>query len=304
MPQWMQWRGNRLQWRESWKNIEGPMAISVRRLAPTFCGEITGVDLNRATDTEIEAVKDAWLAHKVLVFHDQQLDEDSLVGFAERLGEVEVHLRQTRTTGRREVMLVSNKTEDGKPIGRLGNQELNWHMDQIFMGQPTAGTILYAVEVTPEGGDTWFCDLGAAYETLPAALRETVENRKAVHSAATADRRVGIQLTEEQRQRAPEVLHPLVRTHPLSGDKALYFSTNHTARFDGLSEDESLPLIEALRQHATQSERVYRHHWRVGDLVLWDNAATMHRRDPFPNHHARLMRRVGIKFPDGRRVPF
>ena len=113
-------------------------------------------------------IKSAWLAHKVLVFHGQELEEDDLVGFAQRLGEVEVHLRQTRTTGRREVMLVSNKKEDGKPIGRLGNQELNWHMDQIFMAEPTAGTLLYAVEVTPEGGDTWFCDLAGAYDELPA----------------------------------------------------------------------------------------------------------------------------------------
>jgi taurine dioxygenase len=280
------------------------MGLTVRRLAPTFCGEIDGVDLNNLSRAEIAGIKDAWLAHKVLVFHGQELDEDGLVRFAGELGEIEIHLRQARTTGRREVLLVSNKTEDGKPIGRLGNQELNWHMDQIFMTQPTAGTLLYAVEVTPDGGNTWFCDLGAAYDTLPPALRAQVEGRSAVHSAATADRRVGIKLTQEQQQRSPEVVHPLVRTHPLSGDKTLYFSMNHTARFDGLSEEESLPIIEALRQHATQPDYVYEHHWQVGDLVLWDNAATMHRRDPFPNHYARLMRRVGINFPAERRVPF
>src|SRR5581483_5912723 len=178
--------------------------------------------------------KSAWLAHKVLVFHRQELEEDDLVGFAQRLGEVEIHLRQTRTTGRREVMLVSNKKEDGKSIGRLGNQELNWHMDQIFMVEPTAGTLLYAVEVTPEGGDTWFCDLAAAYAELPARLKAKVDGQRAVHSAATADRRVGIHLTEEQKAKAPEVIHPLVRTHPLGGEKTLYFSMNHTARIDGL----------------------------------------------------------------------
>ncbi|HWD59440.1 MAG TPA: TauD/TfdA family dioxygenase, partial [Stellaceae bacterium] len=200
------------------------MALSVRRLAESFVGEVSGVDLARLDDAATEAIKDAWLRHKVLVFHGQQLDEDGLVAFAERLGDVEVHLRQTRTTGRREVLLVSNIKEDGKPIGRLGNQELNWHMDQIFMAQPTAGTILYAIEVTPEGGDTWFCDLGAAYDALPPALRTKVEGQNAVHSAATADRRVGIQLTEEQKLKAAEVVHPLVRTHPLAGDKGLYFS--------------------------------------------------------------------------------
>jgi len=283
---------------------EAGTALTIRRLAPSFCAEIGGIDLNRIGRAEAAAIKAAWLAHKVLLFRGQSLDEDALVRFAEQLGELEIHLRQTRTTGRKEVMLVSNKTENGAAIGRLGNRELNWHMDQIFMARPTAGTVLYAVEVTPEGGDTWFCDLAEAYRRLPATLKAQVEGRHAIHSAATADRRVGIELTEEQRRRAPEIAHPLVRTHPLSGDKALYFSMNHTARLDGLSESESLPLLEELRAHATAPERVYRHHWRVGDVILWDNAATMHRRDPFPDHHPRLMRRVGINFPEALRVPF
>jgi taurine dioxygenase len=280
------------------------MALSVRRLAKSFCGEISGIDLSRLDDAATAAIRESWLTHKVLVFHDQQLDEDDLVGFAQRMGDVEIHLRQTRTTGRREVLLVSNIKEAGKPIGRLGNQELNWHMDQIFMAEPTAGTILCAVEVTLEGGDTWFCDLGAAYAALPSNLKARIEGRHGVHSAATADRRVGIQLTEEQRLKAPEVIHPLVRTHPLAGGKGLYFSMNHTARIDGLSEDKSLGLLDELRRHATRPEFVYAHHWRIGDLVLWDNAATMHRRDPFPDHFPRLMRRVGFNFPADLRVPF
>jgi taurine dioxygenase len=135
-------------------------------------------------------------------------------------------------------------------------------------------------------------------------LKARVEGMRAVHSAATADRRVGIQLTEEQRLKAPEITHPLVRTHPLAGEKTLYFSMNHTARIEGMSEDESLDLLDQLRRHATQPEFVYAHHWAKGDLVLWDNAATMHRRDPFPDHFPRLMRRVGINFPAELRVPF
>ena len=160
----------------AYKDVTGTSAGRIACLYPfaawrQVCGEVSGIDLSRLDDAASDAVKAAWLAHKVLVFHDQDLDEDRLVDFARRLGEVEIHLRQTRTTGRREIMLVSNKKENGQPIGRLGNQELNWHMDQIFMAEPTAGTILYAVEVTPEGGDTWFCDLAAAYEALPPASR-------------------------------------------------------------------------------------------------------------------------------------
>ena len=109
-----------------------------------------------------------------------------------------------------------------------------------------------------------------------------VDGRRAVHSAATADRRVGIQSDRGAARQAPEVIHPLVRTHPLGGEKTLYFSMNHTARIDGMSEEDSLPILDRLRDHATNPRFVYAHHWRVGDLVLWDNAATMHRRDPFP----------------------
>jgi taurine dioxygenase len=130
------------------------MGVQVRRLAESFCGEVSGVNLVRLDRTTVDVIKSAWLEHKVLVFHGQQLDEDQFVAFAEHLGDVEIHLRQTRTSGRREVLLVSNIKEDGKPIGRLGNQELNWHIDQIFMAQPTAGTMLYAESVTLEGGDT------------------------------------------------------------------------------------------------------------------------------------------------------
>jgi taurine dioxygenase len=268
--------------------------VSVRRLAPSFCGEVAGVDLSRLDDDATEADKSARHRHRVQEVHGQDLDEDRLVADARRLGEVEIHLRQTRTTGRREVMLVSNKKENGQPIDRLGNQELNWHMDQIFMAEPTAGTILYAVEVTPEGGETWFCDLAAAYEALPLELKARIEGRRAMHSAATADRRVGIRLTEEQRKRASEVVHPLVRTHPLSDEKSLYFSLNHTARIDGLSEADSLPLLEELRTHATRPDFVYRHHWRVGDLVMWDDRCTMHRARDYDRSYTRDLHRTAV----------
>src|SRR5262249_6941848 len=122
------------------------MGVRVQRLAASFCGEVVGVDLNRLDNADIAAIQAAWLAHKVLVFHDKTLAEAGLVAVAARLGEVELPLRQTRTSGRREVLWVSNKKENGEPIGRLGNQELTWHMDQIFMAEPTAGTLLYAVE--------------------------------------------------------------------------------------------------------------------------------------------------------------
>jgi taurine dioxygenase len=291
---------------ETWRlnSLGAHMQLNVKQLAPTFAAQIDGADLRNLDDATAAAIKDVWVAHKVVVLHGQQLDEDGLVHFAERLGEIEIHLRQARTIGRREVMLVSNKTENGQPIGRLGNRELNWHMDQIFMAEPTAGTILYAVEVTPDGGDTWFADLGAAYEALAPDLKGQIEGRHAIHSAATADRRLGIQLTEEQRRQAPEIAHPVIRTHPLSGRKSLYFSMNHTARIDGRTEADSLPLLEELQRHAAQPDFVYRHHWSVGDLVLWDNAATMHRRDPFPDHYSRLMRRVGFNFQPDRRVPY
>ena len=144
--------------------------MHIRRLTPTIGVEITGVDLSAPlSGTDFAAIKEAWLTHKVAVFPGQALTEEALMRFGEQFGELEVHVRSTyHSRQNKEVMIVSNKKEDGRAIGVLGDGEAQWHIDQSYMTQPTFGTILFGQEIPAEGGDTWFADLATAYERLPA----------------------------------------------------------------------------------------------------------------------------------------
>src|SRR5262249_17952178 len=148
----------------------------------------------------------------------------------------------------------------------------------------TFGTMLYAVNIPREGGNTFVCDMAAAYQSLPEEVKRAIMGKRAVQSAAFFNSRYDGGMSAEQLAPVPDVIHPLVRTHPVLGHKALYFSLGHTRRIEGLPEDESEKLLKTLREHAVQPSRVYEHRWRVGDVLMWDNTQTMHRRDPFdPN---------------------
>ena len=284
--------------------------MHIRRITPTIGVEITGIDLTQpVSDADFAAIKEAWLTHKVAVFPDQNLQESDLMRFGERFGELEIHVRSTyHSRQNKEVMVVSNLKEDGKAIGVLGDGEAVWHIDQSYMPQPTFGTILFGEKIPAEGGDTWFADLEAAYARMPAELRAKVEGKRIVNSVDRHNRREAatrpdLQMTAEQLKRAPDSPHPAVRTHPFNGSKAIWYSPSHGAEFEGSTEDESQPLFRELLEYMTQDDIVYKHHWTVGDVVMWDNSATMHRRDPFPSHMTRLMKRVSFRYPPDRRIP-
>ena len=284
--------------------------MHIRRLTPTIGVEITGIDLTQpVSDADFAAIKEAWLTHKVAVFPGQNLLESDLMRFGERFGELEIHVRSTyHSRQNKEVMVVSNLKEDGKAIGVLGDGEAVWHIDQSYMPQPTFGTILFGEKIPAEGGDTWFADLEAAYARMPAELRAKVEGRRIVNSVDRHNRREAatrpdLQMTAEQLKRAPDSPHPAVRTHPFNGTKAIWYSPSHAAEFEGSTEDESQPLFRELLEYMTQDDIVYKHHWSVGDVVMWDNSATMHRRDPFPGHMTRLLKRVSFRYPPDRRIP-
>jgi taurine dioxygenase len=284
--------------------------MHIRRITPTIGVEITGIDLIQpVSDADFAAIKEAWLTHKVAVFPDQNLQESDLMRFGERFGELEIHVRSTyHSRQNKEVMVVSNLKEDGKAIGVLGDGEAVWHIDQSYMPQPTFGTILFGEKIPAEGGDTWFADLEAAYARMPAELRAKVEGKRIVNSVDRHNRREAatrpdLQMTAEQLKRAPDSPHPAVRTHPFNGSKAIWYSPSHGAEFEGSTEDESQPLFRELLEYMTQDDIVYKHHWTVGDVVMWDNSATMHRRDPFPSHMTRLMKRVSFRYPPDRRIP-
>jgi len=282
-------------------------ALRTRALAPTHGVEILDIDLARPLDdATFAAIRAAWLTHKVLLFRGQTLEESDLVRFGRRFGELEIHVR-TDTASREhpEVLLVTNKKENGKAIGVLGDAEAPWHVDQIYMKQPTHGTMLYAVSIPPEGGNTYVCDMARAYETLPADLRSRIEGRRAINSAAYFNRRHNGGMTQAQLDRVPDVSHPLVRTHPtLPGRKSLFMSPGHTMRVEGLDERASEELLQALERHATRADLVYEHVWRVGDVLMWDNTQTMHRRDPFDPAALRLLKRISFMYPQDLRTPF
>jgi len=177
----------------------------------------------------------------------------------------------------------------------LGDGEIQWHSDQSYMLNPATGAMLYALELPPGGGATSWVDLCAAYVGLPDRLKRAVEGRRAIFSYAK--RLAGYQgvdrvISEEAKSKTPPITHPLVHTHPITGRKALYLDSTTTVGVEGMDEGSGSALLEEIYELATRPEFIYRHHWRVGDALLWDNGFTMHRRDPFDPSARRLMKRT------------
>jgi len=262
--------------------------------------EIVGLRLWEHQDAQtLDQLRALWATHPVLVFRRQALSEDELAEFSARFGPLERTVRTDWASPvRAEVGLISNlKDAQGKPIGGLGDGEIQWHSDQSYMLNPATGAMLYALELPPEGGATSWVDLCAAYAGLPDRLRRGAEGRRAIFSYAK--RLAGYQgvdrtISEEAKRKTPPILHPLVHTHPITGRTALYLDSTTAVGIDGMDETSGSALLEEIYQFATRPEFVYRHHWRVGDALLWDNGFTMHRREPFDPSARRLMKRTTI----------
>ena len=252
------------------------MAFAVNRLSPALGAEAVGVDAGAADEATFQAVRKAWLAADgVLVLRDQTLDPDQHVAFSRRFGPLETHVLATYLLpGYPEIYRVSNKTEGGKPIGRA-RAGTYWHSDLSYMRKPAMLSLLYAIEIPPIGGDTMFCNMYAAYDALSATMKSMLEGLSAVHDLAYAAR--GVFANERPAvDRAPAAEHPIVRTHPETGRKALFVNPGFTSHVVGLAPAESAALLGFLVQHTTQPEFIYRHRWRLRDLVMWDNRCTMH----------------------------
>lgn len=276
--------------------------MQVTPLADGFAARITGIDLSRPLDDgQFAEIRSLWMEHRVVLFPDQKLDDDTLVAFAERFGRLFVHAQTSLLSKKRkEVMELSNLPE----AERKTTHELDWHTDQTYTPQPVFGTMLYGLVAPTEGGQTLIADLAGAYASLPSALRDQVEGVTAVYSAEPRPKVRETPLNEDEKQRIPDCTHPLVRTHPYLDRKALYLSPLHMKTIGDLSEDDSLDLIHELTAHATQPGHVYRHTWTVGDLIMWDNTSVMHRRTPFPPEVPRHLKRAGFYLPEDRAVPF
>jgi taurine dioxygenase len=268
-------------------------ALAVRPLSPALGAEIIGVDLREEIDDRAFAqILEAWHDHLVILLRNQELSETDEVRFAERFGPPAVIHTKEYVRNHPAVMLISNIREDGKPIGALPDGEMQFHSDQCHQERPAMASLLYAIEVPSKGGNTLFANQYKAYETLPEAIKRRIDGRKALNAYDyhTAAMKRGTRLAEG----VPRYAHPVVRTHPATGRKALYVNRLMTGQIEGLPAQESDELLNFLFDHQEQREFVYEHVWRPGDLLMWDNRCALHARTDFSADERRLMRRVTI----------
>jgi taurine dioxygenase len=288
--------------------------LETRPLHPTLAQEVIGLRLWEPLDgTAIEALRALFAQYGVLVFRRQALNERELADFCALFGPLERTVRSDwASPAVPEVTVLSNlKDGHGRNIGGLGDGELQWHSDQSYMVTPATGAALYALELPPEGGETFWVDLRAAYAGLPRPLRAKISGKRGIFDytkrLAGYGRESDQQISEEAKRLTPPVTHALVRAHPETGDRSLYLDSTTTVGIDYMDTATGLALLDEVYAAATRDEFVYAHHWQVGDLVLWDNGFTMHRRTPFDPGARRLMKRMTMNLdkyrhvlPDGR----
>jgi taurine dioxygenase len=275
--------------------------LRVHQSGAPLGAQIEGLDLRAVDDDTFVAIHRAWLDHQVLLFPGQRLTAADLIAFSRRLGDLD--LAPIQETGRRfveghpELYVVSNVVENGAPIGSLGAGEAVWHTDMSYQAIPPKASILYAVEVPPRGGNTSFCSMYDAWDRLPAPLKERVRAASVKHDGTYNSGgylREGSSATDDPRV-AAGTLHPLVCRHPETGRPHLYLGRRRLAWLEGLPLAESETLLDELWQAAAAPTRVWTHEWTVGDLVLWDNRCTMHRRDAFDASTRRILHRTQVK---------
>jgi len=284
----------------------GAEPIEVIATGAALGAEIRGVDLRHLGATQFSAIERAWHAHQVVLMRDQTLSDHDLIAFSRRFGDLD--WAPIQETGRRfveglpEIYIVSNVMVNGEPIGSLGAGEAVWHTDMSYLDVPPMASMLYALEVPPAGGNTSFCSMYAVYQALPDAMKDRIADLKIKHDGTYNSGgylRQGVTATDDPRT-SPGAIHPLVCTHPDTGRPMLYLGRRRNAYLMGLELAESEALLDELWNFVARPEFAWEHVWRVGDLVLWDNRCTMHRRDPFDAASRRIMHRTQIK---GRAAP-
>ncbi|HTI83894.1 MAG TPA: TauD/TfdA family dioxygenase [Acetobacteraceae bacterium] len=277
------------------------MSISVTPTGAALGAEIGGIDLRGMNDADFAKLYRAWLDHSVLLIRGQVLTDDDLIAFSRRFGELD--FAPIQENGRRfveghpEIYVVSNVIENGVAIGSLGAGEAVWHTDMSYLEDPPKASMLYAIEVPPSGGNTGFTSMYRAYELLPDDLKRRLAGLRVKHDGTYNSGgyvRQGVTPTDDPRE-APGMYHPIVCTHPETGRKCLYLGRRRNAYIEGLGLAESEALLDEVWRFATRDELTWYNVWRVGDLVLWDNRCTMHRRDPFDAESRRIMHRTQMK---------
>lgn len=275
------------------------MKLRTRALKPGFGAEIEGVDLREANPETLRAVVDAFHRHGAILLRDQHLSPGELVDFVANFGEPEDHtLKEFTVPGHPKVYVLSNRVVDGKPIG-AHNDGVGWHTDYSYKPEPVMATMLFAVEVPPEGSDTLLADCVAAWNALPPERQAQLEGKVLHHSYIhfMRTREYGaMELSDELKRQNPDVFHPLVRTHPADGRKALWPSTGTVLEVMGMPNPQGLDMVQELVDFATQDRFVYRHKWRKGDLLMWDNRCTLHTGTLFDDtKYIRQMHRLWVR---------
>jgi taurine dioxygenase len=272
--------------------------IEVRRLGPKIGAAVHGVDVKTLDDAGFAAIYRAWLDANVLVVPDQELDIDDFLRYSRRFGLVHPHpSKMTRHPDHAEITVLGiNKFgADGAldmAIYRRGAED--WHTDGAYDAEPFKATQLYALAIPSRGGDTLFASMYAAYDALPPSLKQRLDGRRGAFTYG-GRRKATALLNAEDREWTP-VWHPIVRTHPETGRKALYFDPGKIVRIDGFDKGESDALIEELTERMIQPDAQYRHAWRRGDIVIWDNRCSYHKAAAdYPPEEDRIHWRVSIK---------
>ena len=267
--------------------------LTVKRIAGALGAEIAGADLRELDDDTVAAIRAAWLEHLVLFFRDQPLTPPQFMAFAERIGRPIEYPFVKGFAGFAKIIEVKKLEHEKVNFGGV------WHSDTAYLEEPPMASMLLAREIPPRGGDTLFANMYRAYETLSAGMKRLIDPLWAVNSSAKADvtRTREDRLKTDARDDVGKELaaeHPVVRTHPETGRKALYVNFAHTVRFRGMTEQESAPLLEYLFQHQVRPEYTCRFTWQVGSLALWDNRCAQH--NPVNDYHGyrRVMHRITL----------
>ncbi len=281
-----------------------PQGFEIRPLPGAPLGaEVLGLDLSRPLgDADFARLHQAHLDHHVVVFRDQRITPRQHIDFSRRFGPLQIHvLKNFQLADHPEILIVSNiKDAGGQPIG-LGDAGHYWHSDLSYKERPSLGSLLHAQELPGEGGDTLFADQHAAYDALPAALRRVIGPLRAEHSYLAKYEELRARspwrpaLTPAQIAEVVPAVHPVVRTHPETGRRALFVNEHFTTRIVGLPEDESRALLAELFAAAIRPEFVYRHVWQPHDLVFWDNRSMQHLAAGTPDSERRKLYRTTVE---------
>jgi taurine dioxygenase len=275
------------------------MMLTIEPLSPALGAEIKGVDLREPLSAAAAAeIIAAWHRHLVLLFRGQSLSEDEQIAFARHFGQLQKRTRPAaaineagHTKYPQLTMLVSNIRENGRLIGSLPDGEMHFHSDQCYLEKPATGTFLYAIEVPSAGGDTLFLNMYNAYETLPGEIKARIDGKKALNAYLYDSTTRAVNGAKVDFSAHPHYVQPIVRTHPDTKRKALYVNRLMTFTVEGMNDEEGSALLDALFSHIEQDQFIYAHHWRAGDLVVWDNRCTLHARTDFSDKERRLLRR-------------